>query len=513
MNKTKKAKPLIVILSLIITLNIAFMMTIHIIHDYNHTKAELSENLDKFADFTLMYLDPIVSYNIESFSVDDVEKIIQNIVEKKSDVISIVVKDYKMAEVFGQDTFVFGKIRTSLNNIIDYDNKDLVHKSILKNTSMVKKVDLFNKSKTKIGEIELYLTDDYINQEVKLFLKKTILEMLVLTVVVSLVLFFAIEKFILSPLYNIISHIENKNADGIPLNTIPNSGPKEIVELSNTLNNMINKIKVSKKNLRDLNLQLEQKVETKINELRDKEQILVQQSKLASMGEMIGNIAHQWRQPLTAAKATIQAIEFKSRLGKLDNEFLSKKSKEASELIDYMSNTIDDFRNFFLPSKQKVEFSLVNSFNSINTIVASQLKNNNIKLVLDDKIKDIKVNGYPNEFQQVVINMINNSKDAIKSRIEKKEIDNGLIEVKISNENQDYFDIEIIDNGGGIPKDIINKIFEPYFTTKFESNGTGLGLYMSKAIIETNMGGKLFVENIGSGTKFTIRLKKENKLS
>jgi signal transduction histidine kinase len=231
------------------------------------------------------------------------------------------------------------------------------------------------------------------------------------------------------------------------------------------------------------------------------------------MGEMIGNIAHQWRQPLTAAKATIQAIEFKSRLGKLDNDFLSKKSKEASELIDYMSNTIDDFRNFFLPSKQKVEFDLINSFNSINTIVASQLKNNNMELLLDDKIKDIKVSGYPNEFQQVVINMINNSKDAIKSRIEKKEIDNGLIEVKISNENQDYFDIEIIDNGGGIPKDIINKIFEPYFTTKFESNGTGLGLYMSKAIIETNMGGKLFVENIGSGTKFTIRLKKENKLS
>jgi signal transduction histidine kinase len=169
------------------------------------------------------------------------------------------------------------------------------------------------------------------------------------------------------------------------------------------------------------------------------------------MGEMIGNIAHQWRQPLTATKATIQAVEFKDRLGKLESSFIREKIKEASELIDYMSNTIDDFRNFFLPSKNMVEFELNMVFESINTIVASGLKNNNIELVLDKHIEDIKILGYPNEFKQVVINIINNAKDAIKSRIDKSQIEKGLIEVKISDYDKNEFEIQILDNGGGIP--------------------------------------------------------------
>ena len=241
-----------------------------------------------------------------------------------------------------------------------------------------------------------------------------------------------------------------------------------------------------------------------IEKLQEKDSILVQQSKLAAMGEMIGNIAHQWRQPLNALGLTIQKIQMFHNEDMLTGDALNKSVNKSKILINKMSTTIDDFRNFFKTDKVKQQFNIKDSINAVLNLLESSLKNNNIDIDTINIQNDIEFIGYKNELEQVLLNIINNAKDAlIENNIQKPNI-------KISiNVNHSNIYIEILDNAGGISENIIDKIFEPYFTTKEQGKGTGIGLYMSNMIIETNMNGKLSVKNKSNGACFTIVLNKE----
>ena len=224
--------------------------------------------------------------------------------------------------------------------------------------------------------------------------------------------------------------------------------------------------------------------------------ILVQQSKLASMGEMIGAIAHQWRQPLNELSIRIQKLKYTNAKGKIDEEFILDFILKNKNTIDFMSKTIDDFRNFFRIDKEKRTFAIKEALEEVTNIQNAQLKNHHIQLELNGE--DFIFNGYKTEFQQVIINIISNSKDALVSnRINNPKIiitiQNGIIRVK--------------DNGGGIDQEILKRIFEPYFTTKEQGEGTGMGLYMSKIIIEENMNGKIYITNEEDGTITTIDLR------
>ena len=249
---------------------------------------------------------------------------------------------------------------------------------------------------------------------------------------------------------------------------------------------------------------------------RIQEQLLIQQSKLASMGEMIGAIAHQWRQPLTTLAGVLINIEEAFLHDELNKEYLIKQVNYGEENILYMSKTIDDFRNFFTPSKIKEPFSITKSVINAISIVEASFKNHSIEIefiINDIKIEDLKtdinddilVNGYANEFTQVIINILQNSKDAIEERKNLEKL--RKIYINISDVDKSV-KLTIKDSAGGIPNDIINRIFEPYFTTKEEGKGTGIGLYMSKTIIETNMQGKIDVSNYEDGAIFEIVMKK-----
>jgi len=248
----------------------------------------------------------------------------------------------------------------------------------------------------------------------------------------------------------------------------------------------------------ELNKNLEKRVKHELAKNREKEQVLIQKSKFIALGEMISNIAHQWRQPLSELSSLLMAIKFKHAMGKLDAEIMQKKVKQADVLIEYMSHTIDDFRHFFMPKKEKEVFSLYDSMQSVMNIIGSVLKENNI--VIDINInKSIVLNTYANECEQVLLNIISNAKDAL--------LHNQIKEPRITVyalEDEKFVKLTIEDNGGGITTSPKSKIFEPYFTTKSESNGTGLGLYMSKVIVEKNMQGKLRVKNTLEGAKFEI---------
>ena len=255
----------------------------------------------------------------------------------------------------------------------------------------------------------------------------------------------------------------------------------------------------AKKEVENFNITLEDEVKKAVEDNQQKDRLLLEQSKLAAMGEMVGAIAHQWRQPLNALAMRIQFIEDDFEDEMINKEYVKEYSIEGMKLVNFMSKTIDDFRNFFTIDKVKSEFSIREKIDETVNMLSGQLANHKIKVEINEN--NFIVMGYSSEFQQVILNILNNAKDAF---IE-KEIENGKIKIDIGTQENIGF-IKIEDNAGGIPLDVIKRIFEPYYTTKEQGKGTGLGLYMSKMIIEDNMKGNINVANVENGALFTIEL-------
>ena len=279
----------------------------------------------------------------------------------------------------------------------------------------------------------------------------------------------------------------------------------EIGQLENSFNEMAGKIEKLISQEKKLNTELEEKVIVETSKQKEQEQLLIQQTRLAAMGEMIGNIAHQWRQPLNALGLILQNLKFSYEIGELDEKMIDKSVKKATMLTENMSKTIDDFRNFFRPNKAKENFKINEGITKAVELIESTFEHNNIKLEKDFVSSEIEFFGFANEFSQVILNLLTNAKDAVlENKIENPLI---IIQTKIDDE---YIYISIKDNGLGIKDEIINKIFEPYFTTKDEGKGTGIGLYMSKIIIENNMNGKIEVKNEQNGANVIIKLPIKN---
>jgi signal transduction histidine kinase len=258
------------------------------------------------------------------------------------------------------------------------------------------------------------------------------------------------------------------------------------------------------KELESFNYELEYQVEEKIKKVQKQEKMMIHQSRQAAMGEMLESIAHQWRQPLNIISISVANLEIQAMLGEIDNKNLIEKLQTISLNTNYMSDTIDDFRNFLSPNRNIVSFNLKNSIQEVLTILDAQLKNKNINYTIKEK-KPMSSSGVENEFKQVIFVLISNAKDAIVSKIENKELDSGNIFITISEKNNKAI-IDIEDDGGGIKDNILQSVFDPYFSTKVSSHGTGIGLYMAKNIIESRMQGTISVKNTKYGCCFTIEL-------
>jgi C4-dicarboxylate-specific signal transduction histidine kinase len=249
---------------------------------------------------------------------------------------------------------------------------------------------------------------------------------------------------------------------------------------------------------------LEDKIKTEVEKNLKKEKQLIEQSKMANMGSMIGNIAHQWRQPLSAINAIASGIHLKSQMNKINKEELEDDMELITQRIEYLSDNMNTFRNFLKEKKEKKEVFLEDRINLALQIVGLSIKDNHIKLINNiDYSNKTKMTMVVGELDEVIINIINNAKDVL---IDKK-IQEPWIKIELETSLTDAI-ITIEDNGGGIPNDILPNIFDEYFTTKSDENGTGLGLYMSKKIIEDSLKGKLEVTNTANGAKFFIKLLK-----
>jgi signal transduction histidine kinase len=261
----------------------------------------------------------------------------------------------------------------------------------------------------------------------------------------------------------------------------------------------ITEIKEAQRELEAYKNELEKRVSEEITKRMEQEQILIQQSKLAAMGEMIGNIAHQWRQPLNTLGLKIQDIADAYEFGELDDVYLKQSVEESMRVIGRMSETINDFKDFFKPDKKKIDFTANEALDATLPIIAASLKNNFIDIEVTVRTDPV-IHGFLNEYSQVLLNIINNAKDALKRCPSGKKV----IQIVVDKDASERSVVTISDNGGGIPEEIIGRIYEPYFTTKHKAEGTGIGLYMSKMIIERNMRGSIRAENIEGGARFTI---------
>ena len=244
---------------------------------------------------------------------------------------------------------------------------------------------------------------------------------------------------------------------------------------------------------------LDKKVQQAESARRAQQELLQMQSRQAQMGEMIGAIAHQWKQPLTVLSLQVQELEQMYADGDLSRDYLENYAAEAERMIDYMSKTVDDFRNFFRPAPAQI-FSVRDAIERLLTMLGKLYEKQGIKIIPAIE-QDARIKGSLSEFQQVLVNLINNARDAYG---ETQETDRRITVRLLIEEN--WAVVETQDRAGGIPETVLPRIFDSYFTTKSETQGTGIGLFMSKQIIEEKMGGTLSAENTAEGAKFTIRV-------
>ncbi len=355
-----------------------------------------------------------------------------------------------------------------INVINNIDKKIVLINTILSQIKENNNKDDFTKLYLEINAINIYITS-LINYDLSLAIKEKIETQQVFNIIIIGSVISIILVFIFSIALSMILINNFKNLH-------------KILEV-----NIENKTKELKK----LNNSLEKRVIQEVTNNRKKDIIMFQQAKLASLGEMLNNIAHQWRQPLSSIIMIIQGFQTKMSMGKLTHEYMETKVQDALLLANNMSNTLDDFKNFFSPDKAKSVFYLHDCAEHAVELSKYLLDKQKICLKLEIRC-DIELNTYYNELSHVFLNIISNSKDALATTTIKHD---KMIKIIIS-KYKEYAVIHFIDNGGGIDENIIEQIFEPYYTTKYKSAGTGIGLYMSKQIIEKHMNGFISCKNI-----------------
>ncbi|WP_345985347.1 sensor histidine kinase [Sulfurimonas sp. HSL-1656] len=256
--------------------------------------------------------------------------------------------------------------------------------------------------------------------------------------------------------------------------------------------------------LREFNDELQVKIALKVDELREKDRIMILQSRQAAMGEMIENIAHQWRQPLNQLSLIQSNIFFEYQLGNLSEAKMQTYQEQSETLMEYMTHTIDDFRTFFMPDREREEFCICGAIEKVLELFRPTLNRYNIGIDLKCEGRPVTL-GHENEFSQVMLNLLNNAKDAMLDHGTKKP----QVTIRVQTAREMIM-VAVCDNGGGVADDIIDRVFDPYFTTKFKSQGTGIGLYMVKTIMEKSMNGSVSVHNRGAGACFMLDLPRKD---
>lgn len=310
-----------------------------------------------------------------------------------------------------------------------------------------------------------------------------------LVLLIAVIVYALMYRFILLPAREIRHAMQAYHSGQINWR-IAQPGEDEMGKVASALNQLL----ISQHELQTI---LSARVAEEVAKNREKDHVLIQQSRLAAMGEMIHNIAHQWRQPLNALALIFANLRDAQEYNELTPALIQSSEQKAQHILQKMSTTIDDFRNFFRPNREKELFLPAQAIREAQLLVADSLMHYRIDLSLELD-EAVRLLGFPNEFAQVILNLLVNAKDAILAQTKNQ----GLIRIKLYREGEELV-VTVIDNGGGVPAEYLERVFEPYFSTK--QQGSGIGLHMSRMIVEHNMGGQIQVANIEHGACFTLR--------
>ncbi len=407
---------------------------------------------------------------------------------------------------FGQNK----EVEKLLHTILEEKNIqaiELISESINKKITKTETLELATLSckesiKDPFSTSEIATIEIFYSNESFLLLYSRIIKVILILSVLALIVFLAFYLFIkreLNALSYISKTLQEYSQEQITLPLDMKNHTYEINTITTVANEMMTNISRYVQELKSFNTKLETQVQEKVQEIKNQEQMLIHQSRQAAMGEMLESIAHQWRQPLNIIGLSSASLETEYDLGIMKSESFKEKMQIIADNINYMSNTIDDFRNFLNPDRESSNFDPHKTIEDVLHILTAQHNHNKIQINLKVE-NEITLNGIENEFKQVIFILINNAKDAIKAR---EDNEHGEINIKLFRQNNSNI-IQFCDNGGGIEENIINSIFDPYFSTKFASSGTGIGLYIAKNIIELRMNGHLSVKNIENGCCFYI---------
>ncbi|WP_373070614.1 sensor histidine kinase [Sulfurimonas sp.] len=462
-----------------------FIVTVPIYYFSNYQFKEIIKKSEQEKiTITLKTLKPIISIHIFLDQKKQLHELLNNMFEHDD------IKSIKLLSKNGDELF-----NKSLDDICL--NKLSEHKTTILDTI----------SNTKVADLYIYYSNKHMqhfNDRIVIILATTFLSSLL----VFLLVFFYI-RYDLVALKNIANALKEYSKTKTTKKILQSSRSIEISTIANVANEMFINIAEYLKQLESFNIKLEKRVKEEIEKQQNQEKMMIHQSRQAAMGEMIESIAHQWRQPLNIIGLATVNLETQYALGQIDDKNFHEKMDVISKNINYMSDTIDDFRDFLNPKKTMSNFEATNSIEDVLGILDAQLKNYNIKYILNNGSK-IHFKGVENEFKQVIIILLNNSKDAIKLQRKQQHDFEGRINIQITSQNN-FGIIKICDNGGGIESDIIESIFNPYFSTKHNANGTGIGLYIAKNIIESRMKGNIWVKNTNDGCCFTISIPLNNE--
>ena len=504
---------------LIISFGLAYIFNTTLKNNYLNLEEELI--LTKVNQITTI-LEASEYFNKSEKNLKNVLLFIQSFVKKhsldKGVYLFLFDKDGKM--LIHPDKTLIGDNFTSIKNNMTggYLYKELINGA--KNNQQLKyNISIDKTAWVKYNQhfdwyIGASISTEELDQKTSTLLLKSFYLIMITLISVFLITIFYFDEIILNPIKLILSNVKKvRNGDLQVRNNINRSD--EIGNLSDAFDDMVSrleawveqldeKIRQKTKELQNMNELLEDKVHKEVLKNREKDKQMLQQFRLAQMGEMLSMIAHQWRQPLSAISTTTIGIRLTlNKIPEVVNYEIKERLTSIEEQVQYLSHTIDDFSDFFKPYKLKEHSTFMSIFEKSYQLIEFNFKNKNIEIIRNFKSHDT-INTYPNELIQTLINILKNAID----NFEIKNVKNRIITVSTESD-KNYCVLTIRDNGGGVDENIIDSIFDPYFSTKSQKNGTGLGLYMSKMIVEEQCGGYLKATNFEDGLCFQIGIPKD----
>ena len=446
---------------------------------------------------TIAILFALYNYNVsKKYFIDKLEhstdvyvdRLSQNLIvplwEVDSDwVVKIIDTELQEEELIAVSVSAEGNLYVAREKDASQTIRDFTSFSNEKNVFLERTRPIIHTDGEEIGTVTVYVTREFLDKRLLDEAKGIMTMAIFLLFFLIIALYIALDYFILHPLNKMLL-VVNKTSKNDYSEKMEILQHDEIGRLANGFNEMIRNI-------------------------LDKEELMISQSRLAAMGEMISMIAHQWRQPISIIAMGANNMILDIELDDLQAEEVRKQSKVILNQTQHLSKTIDDFRNFFSPNKEKTLVLINDLIEDSLQVIEKSLQNNNIAIKKEFN-SNTPVKIYSRELLQVFLNIIKNAKEALLEN----NIKDAFISIKTDEDEDNVYTI-ICDNGKGIPKDIIKKVFDPYFSTKSEKNGTGLGLYMSKTIVDKHLDGDIYVKNVAEGGAcFTMRIPKgiENQI-